>query len=212
MKNSQCGRSMIEMLGVLAIIAVLSVGGIAGYSKAMEKWKINKAVEEYTMMITGLLEYTENLNKNYSEQNKYIANFISQAKLVPDTWKIINSLYIDDSFGNRLLPYIGKHSLTVDFFIMHDNNRQTSNFAYQLCMALALDVAYPVLINIDTGGLFINNDALPNNKSYTVYRSSCYESDGTKVKCISEINNADISKICKSCISKSRCNVGITWQ
>ena len=30
------GRSMIEMLGVLAIIGVLSVGGIAGYSKAME--------------------------------------------------------------------------------------------------------------------------------------------------------------------------------
>ena len=27
----QSGRSMIEMLGVLAIIAVLSVGGIAGY-------------------------------------------------------------------------------------------------------------------------------------------------------------------------------------
>ena len=36
------GRSMIEMLGVLAIIGVLSVGGIAGYSKAMEKFKINK--------------------------------------------------------------------------------------------------------------------------------------------------------------------------
>ena len=31
------GRSMIEMLGVLAIIGVLSVGGIAGYSKAMQK-------------------------------------------------------------------------------------------------------------------------------------------------------------------------------
>ncbi|MGN0912547.1 MAG: hypothetical protein ACI4OE_04535, partial [Alphaproteobacteria bacterium] len=28
----QGGKSMIEMLGVLAIIAVLSVGGIAGYS------------------------------------------------------------------------------------------------------------------------------------------------------------------------------------
>ena len=41
------GRSMIEMLGVLAIIGVLSVGGIAGYSKAMMKWKIDKAVEEY---------------------------------------------------------------------------------------------------------------------------------------------------------------------
>ena len=28
---NQSGRSMIEMLGVLAIIGVLSVGGIAGY-------------------------------------------------------------------------------------------------------------------------------------------------------------------------------------
>ena len=38
-RNDVCsvGRSMIEMLGVLAIVGVLSVGGIAGYSKAMEK-------------------------------------------------------------------------------------------------------------------------------------------------------------------------------
>ena len=45
-RNDVCsaGRSMIEMLGVLAIIAVLSVGGIAGYSKAMEKFKVNKAI------------------------------------------------------------------------------------------------------------------------------------------------------------------------
>ena len=35
--NNEKGRSMIEMLGVLAIIGVLSVGGIAGYSKAMMK-------------------------------------------------------------------------------------------------------------------------------------------------------------------------------
>ena len=42
-KNFEKGRSMIEMLGVLAIVGVLSVGGIAGYSKAMEKWKINKS-------------------------------------------------------------------------------------------------------------------------------------------------------------------------
>ena len=32
------GRSMLEMLGVLAIVGVLSVGGIAGYSKAMEQF------------------------------------------------------------------------------------------------------------------------------------------------------------------------------
>lgn len=40
--KSQIGRSMIEMLGVLAIIGVLSVGGLAGYTKAMRTHKINQ--------------------------------------------------------------------------------------------------------------------------------------------------------------------------
>lgn len=35
--TTQSGRSMIEMLGVLAIISVLSVGGLAGYNVAMGK-------------------------------------------------------------------------------------------------------------------------------------------------------------------------------
>ena len=48
--KNQNGRSMIEMLGVLAIIGVLSVGGIAGYSKAMQKYRINKAIEQITLI------------------------------------------------------------------------------------------------------------------------------------------------------------------
>ena len=43
-QTNPIGRSMIEMLGVLAIIGVLSVGGIQGYSKAMEKIHVNKIV------------------------------------------------------------------------------------------------------------------------------------------------------------------------
>ena len=42
MKDNQFGRSMVEMLGVLAIIGVLSVGSISGYSMAMKKYKLNK--------------------------------------------------------------------------------------------------------------------------------------------------------------------------
>ncbi len=41
----QSGRSMIEMLGVLAIVGILSAGGIAGYSMAMESHKINTLLE-----------------------------------------------------------------------------------------------------------------------------------------------------------------------
>ena len=44
MMKNESGRSMVEMLGVLAIIGVLSVGGIAGYTMAMNKYRANEAI------------------------------------------------------------------------------------------------------------------------------------------------------------------------
>ena len=41
-KTKESGRSMVEMLGVLAIIGVLSVAGIAGYTTAMNKHRANQ--------------------------------------------------------------------------------------------------------------------------------------------------------------------------
>lgn len=58
------GRSMVEMLGVLAIIGVLSVGGIAGYSKAMNKFKINKTTDQVTMLVA-------NIRTMFSSQGNY---------------------------------------------------------------------------------------------------------------------------------------------
>jgi len=63
-KNAQNGRSMIEMLGVLAIIGVLSVGGIAGYSKAMQKYRVNKTIEQITL-IAGNVRAFFAPQKNY---------------------------------------------------------------------------------------------------------------------------------------------------
>jgi len=44
-KKNESGRSMVEMLGVLAIIGVLSVGGIAGYKMAMRQIAKNSFAE-----------------------------------------------------------------------------------------------------------------------------------------------------------------------
>ena len=92
MKNfdykNEAGRSMIEMLGVLAIIGVLSVGGIAGYSKAMMKYRINKTIEQITL-IAG------NVRAFFAPQRSYagldstsdddtINCIITKAKLIPD--------------------------------------------------------------------------------------------------------------------------------
>ena len=43
--TNENGRSMVEMLGVLAIIGVLSIGGIAGYTRAMRNWRANEIID-----------------------------------------------------------------------------------------------------------------------------------------------------------------------
>ncbi len=63
-KSEQSGRSMVEMLGVLAIIGVLSVGGIAGYSKAMAKFKLSKVMDQVSMTVA-------NVRTLYSGQPNY---------------------------------------------------------------------------------------------------------------------------------------------
>ena len=49
-RTTQGGRSMIEMLGVLAIVGVLSAGGIAGYSMAMQSHKTNQLIEKINLI------------------------------------------------------------------------------------------------------------------------------------------------------------------
>ena len=49
--NNENGRSMVEMLGVLAIIGVLSVAGIAGYSMAMKKYKTNEYLNAASQLV-----------------------------------------------------------------------------------------------------------------------------------------------------------------
>ena len=51
MKNvNESGRSMVEMLGVLAIIGVLSIGGIAGYTLAMNRYPANEALQAASLI------------------------------------------------------------------------------------------------------------------------------------------------------------------
>ena len=72
-RQGESGRSMVEMLGVLAIIGVLSVGGIAGYTTAMNKHRANKLLQQASFRAVvvstqiqkgidnpSLLEFTDN--------------------------------------------------------------------------------------------------------------------------------------------------------
>lgn len=63
-RDEQSGRSMVEMLGVLAIIGVLSIGGIAGYSKAMTKFKVSKSMDQVSTIVA-------NVRTMYAQQRNY---------------------------------------------------------------------------------------------------------------------------------------------
>ena len=108
MKQNQLGRSMIEMLGVLAIIGVLSVGGIDGYSKAMEKFKTNKVIDQITTIVS-------NINILFANQTEYrTADYdYASSDIDAEIQEIINPEYYSGNNQHALGGYmeigLGKH-------------------------------------------------------------------------------------------------------
>ena len=81
------GRSMVEMLGVLAIIGVLSVGAIAGYSKAMSKYKLNKHMESFNFLLNEAIKLLPELQRTYGKNTNdsySLGSFFHKANLLPD--------------------------------------------------------------------------------------------------------------------------------
>ena len=56
MQMFQKGRSMIEMLGVLAIIGVLSIGGLLGYRRAVNNHQANTILDDVNRFAFVILE------------------------------------------------------------------------------------------------------------------------------------------------------------
>ena len=50
-KRNESGRSMVEMLGVLAIVGVLSIGGLAGYTTAMNKYRATEIMNTISLTL-----------------------------------------------------------------------------------------------------------------------------------------------------------------
>ena len=215
-RNDICsaGRSMIEMLGVLAIVGVLSVGGIAGYSKAMEKFKINKLINEYNMLIAGLVEHKSEFPLVGDDPNGHypLSDMIKALNLVPETWKYINSEYLEDSFGNYIKPRSGvvtdMPQIVLDFnlgglALDADGNQISSSFSEKMCFEMFNNVVYPLHSVLVRAYLF--RSGISNG----MYYGSHYCGGGNK--CISELSLTDMKEMCSSCDGKRRCNLTIAF-
>ena len=94
------GRSMVEMLGVLAIIGVLSVGAIAGYSKAMMKYKLNKYSEQMNTVINAVARNVHSFDNIYSQNNvaTSLASYLVKMGEIPTEMVTSNPKYLRDIF------------------------------------------------------------------------------------------------------------------
>ena len=203
-RNDACsaGRSMIEMLGVLAIVGVLTVGGIAGYSKAMEKFKVNKLLDEYTMLIYGLLgNANEFRNQSQTESRNQIGliDYAQAASLVPETWKKVNNTRMTDSQGNVILLFSRSNRLVMDIYIGGVVNEKTGIMTYStgysayVCRELMQNLAQPLHGAVQ----FISFYRWTDGEYANLYRGDKYCVQGEK--CLRDITLAEINDLCKSC-------------
>jgi len=103
-KIGQFGRSMVEMLGILAIIGVLSVGAIAGYQNAMMKHRLNVHAQGVTFLLMNALNLKDKLDRNETGET-YYSNMFKKLNLIPDGFSYINSISLQDSWKNELWIY-----------------------------------------------------------------------------------------------------------
>ena len=109
-KNASTGRSMVEMLGVLAIIGVLSVGAIAGYGKAMFKYKLNKQTEQINQLISTMVRYKSSLMLNPNSADAPASDYqlvpiLKKLGEIPKEMYTSPDYFIKDSFGTEYYVY-----------------------------------------------------------------------------------------------------------
>ena len=219
------GRSMIEMLGVLAIIGVLSVGGIAGYSKAMEKFKVNKIINEYSFMLAGIVEHADDLGRNsYRKESGYfgegLVDWIEGMNLVPATWHRINDIAMSDSSGNVVQWYKADNRLlVVDFYLggwQEDKSQSYSgwldgktsvSFSPKLCVDMFESLVQPMHYVLYKANTFNSKQS---GKGVGFLGDSICGSENKK--CLSAAKLADFHQACQVCDATGVCAITLWFQ
>ena len=200
----QLGRSMIEMLGVLAIIGVLSVGGIAGYSKAMEKFKVNKAISEYSLLIFGILEHLDDLRPTACGNTNFcgLASYYQAANLLPGNWIVTDDAHISDSNGNMIFTFVRNKRIGFDLYLGAATG--SSKFPQKLCKELFTNLVKPLHSSLHHAGIWGN----VNGGNYLYGDNICQTDD---LKCLRDISLSEINSLCESCADGEACCIGIEF-
>lgn len=139
---SQSGRSMVEIIGVLAIVGVLSIGGIMGYSYAMDKYRANTTVNDIMLRATDLLAQA---NQGHTE-------------LSLTEWENEDTIY----------PIVNADYAT-DVSVILDAGTAENPISKRVC-EMIFDAIFPHTVQIDTNAVRgVSNAACGDNNVMTFY-------------------------------------------
>lgn len=204
--SQQIGRSMIEMLGVLAIIGVLSIGGIAGFSKAMYNHKLNKQTEQLNHIFAGIAENQDKL-KNYTGSSGSVLSVFDALNIIPKEMKY-GSSRIRDSMEN--IWQVGYTREGASQYFALDADLTDHNFD-QCKNMVALVKEYHDLI----WQIVIRQYPSASGPFVRVYGDKFCSSSTSY--CLNKMNIARIQQACDNCRKKESCKIiiifgGTHWQ
>ena len=187
-KSCENGRSMVEMLGVLAIIGVLSVGGIAGYSKAMFKHKMNQTLDMISNAVARMTELYNGNNSGTSGVEALKAIGVYPEDCVPADY---------DPYGSCELSVAENGRIGIEFgsdwghIVIHIEGRE----ARDVCVAFFSSGMYK---NVPDDWWYPNGYIAVDS---TLLYSKSPEAIANGAK--SEITSADIADACAICADTS---------
>ena len=211
-KVCELGRSMVEMLGVLAIIGVLSVGGIAGYSKAMMKYKLNKHLLTMNELINNVFLYIGKISGDSSNEGgtTFYSKTFYKAGLAPDGIKLRenNSDYLYDIFDNNIWLYYNQNIKVsgMGYSFSSDNtDRKICINLVNIAKEHSSDLYY-----------FISDQQNAETGSFNTNDRNNYFGDkycGGANRCINNITLTDMDNICNSCTKEHTvCRFYFVWK
>ena len=204
-----CGRSMVEMLGVLAIIGVLSVGAMSGYSKAMMKYKLNKQAEQLSWLFNIIYQYKGQFV--FDKKTSMIPLFTKLNLIDQNMIRADKKETIYDSFdnaigiGNNNGPEFNEIVLTMGLLERSSNRLAICQNVFNIAKAHS---QYLLYIRTDNR----ESQSKPVNSSDMYYGDSFCQSRGNGVNCIRYATLENIYNVCQNCDEMPICYFSITWR
>jgi type II secretory pathway pseudopilin PulG len=205
---------MVEMLGVLAIIGVLSVGAIAGYSKAMMKYKLNKHAEQMNTLINAVARNVHSFD-NIKQIGTSLAPYLIKMGEVPtEMIKQNQTNLIYDIFGQAWEVFIGDFDGKTIFLSSYSTDGSSS---LTIKSADNLEICKNILITAkeNSGNIYSvytvsNHHTDDKEQALLVGDSLCT----SRRKCLKNLTLNDIYEICTKHYginSVSGTELAITW-